>query len=252
MKKPGSALTAFDLQRELSEASNPRRARSLAWFFKTGKGEYGEGDEFCGITVSVLRKIAKRYTHLGFTDVKKLLSSHVHEHRFTALEILVFQYELGDKRTKQRLFDFYLKHTRYINNWDLVDTSAPYIVGEHLASRPRRVLYRLTKSSSVWERRIAIVATAAFIKRGDLKETFAVAACLLKDKHDLIHKSVGWMLREAGKRSQPALLNFLSHNYAAMPRTALRYAIERFPEPQRRSILKGIFDHPAVVAAAAR
>lgn len=252
MKKPGSALTLFALQRELAEASNPHRARSLALFFKTGSGEYGEGDEFCGIVVPVLRKIAKRYTHLGFAEIKKLLSSRVHEHRFTALEILVFQYEAGDERAKQRLFAFYLKHTRHINNWDLVDTSAPYIVGEHLASRSRSALYRLAKSSSVWERRIAIVATAAFIKRGDLKDTFGVAACLLKDKHDLIHKAVGWMLREAGKQSPPALLNFLSQNYAAMPRTALRYAIERLPDPQRRSILKGSFGQPAVTVAAAR
>jgi 3-methyladenine DNA glycosylase AlkD len=251
VKKPASTLTLLDLQRELARASDPQSARGLAVFFKTGKGEYGEGDEFCGITVPVLRKIAKRYLHLRLADVKKLLRSRVHEHRFTALEILVFQFEAGDESAKEKLFNFYLKQTRYINNWDLVDTSAPYIVGEHLATRTRRMLYRLAKSSNVWERRIAIVATAAFIKRCDLKDTFGIAALLLKDKHDLIHKAVGWMLRETGKRSEPAMLNFLAQNYAGMPRTALRYAIERLPEPQRRGILKGVFDHaPRVVAVA--
>ena len=243
MKKPDSTRTLLDLQRELARASDPQSARGLAVFFKTGKGQYGEGDEFCGITVPVLRKIAKRYLHLRFADVNKLLRSRVHEHRFAALEILVFQFEAGGESAKEKLFDFYLKLTRYINNWDLVDTSAPYIVGEHLATRPRKILYRLAKSSNVWERRIAIVATAAFIKRGDLKDTFGIAAVLLKDRHDLIHKAVGWMLREAGKRSEPAMLNFLAQNYAGMPRTALRYAIERLPESQRKAILKGVFDH---------
>ena len=243
MNKPASNLSLLDLKREISRASDPRRARSLAWFFKTGKGEYGEGDQFCGITVPVQRKIARRYTHLGLAALGEMLRSRLHEHRFTALEILVFQYEAGDERRKQKLFDFYLKHTRHINNWDLVDTSAPYIVGEHLASRPRHILYRLAKSSNVWERRIAIVATAAFIKRRDLKDTFAISALLLKDKHDLIHKAVGWMLREAGKRSPEALLNFVHQNYSIMPRTALRYAIERLPQAQRRRTLKGIFDH---------
>jgi 3-methyladenine DNA glycosylase AlkD len=251
VKNPASTLTLLDLQRELVRASDPQSARDLAMFFKTGKGEYGEGDEFCGITVPELRKIAKRYLHLRLADVNKLLRSRVHEHRFTALEILVFQFESGDESAKQKVFDFYLKHTRYINNWDLVDTSAPYIVGEHLATRPRKILYRLAKSSNIWERRIAIVATAAFIKRGDLKDTFGIAALLLKDKHDLIHKAVGWMLREAGKRSEPAMLNFLAQNYARMPRTALRYAIERLPEPQRKAILKGVFGQAAGEVAVA-
>jgi len=251
VKKPASTLSLSDLRRDLARASNPRLARSLALFFKTGKGEYGEGDQFCGITVPELRKIAKRYLHLGLTDLKKMLASRLHEHRVTALEILVFQYEASDESRKQKLFDFYLRHTRYINNWDLVDGSAPYIVGEHLVSRPRKILYRLAKSPNLWERRIAMVATAAFIKRGDLQDTFGVAALLLKDKHDLIHKAVGWMLREAGKRSEPAMLKFLAQHYSVMPRTALRYAIERVPQAQRRGILKGIFNQPASHAAAA-
>ena len=203
VKKPASTLTLSNLRREFVRASDPQSARDLAIFFKTGKGEYGEGDEFCGITVPVLRKIAKRYLHLRLADVKKLLGSRVHEHRFAALEILVFQYEAGDEGAKKKVFDFYLKHTRYINNWDLVDTSAPYIVGDYLATRPRKVLYQLAKSSNIWERRIAIVATLAFIRNGDLKDTFGIAAVLLKDKHDLMHKAIGWMLREAGKAPNP-------------------------------------------------
>lgn len=252
MNKPTGKLTLSDLERELREASDPERARNLAWFFKTGKGQYGEGDEFSGITVPVLRKIAKRFIHLGLGDIRKLLNSPIHEHRFTALEILVFQYQAGDGPTKQKVFDFYLKNTRQINNWDLVDTSAPYIAGDHLVPRSRDVLYRLAKSSNLWERRIGIVATLAFIRNCDLKDTFAISKLLLNDKHDLIHKAVGWMLREAGKRSPQALRDFLEQNYASMPRTALRYAIERFPEAQRRRMLKGIFASGATKAASAR
>jgi 3-methyladenine DNA glycosylase AlkD len=250
MMKENSGSTLANLQRELSQAADPERARNLAWFFKTGKGQYGEGDKFWGITVPVQRKLAKRYVQLKLADVKKLLTSPVHEHRSTALEILVFQYEAGDSAAKQKLFDFYLRHTRYINNWDLVDTSAPYIVGEHLVSRPRDVLYSLAESSSLWERRIAMVSTMALIRRDDLEDAFAIAALLLNDKHDLIHKAVGWMLREAGKRSTPSLLNFLEQNYSAIPRTALRYAIERLPQPQRKRVLKGIFTARATHATA--
>jgi 3-methyladenine DNA glycosylase AlkD len=229
------------LKREFARAANPKRARDLAWFFKTGKGEYGEGDKFIGITVPVQRAIAKKFRHLALDDVEKLLESRVHEHRATGLMILVAQYEAGDAATKQEVFDFYLQHTRRINNWDLVDSSAPYIVGKHLLVRSRRVLYRLAKSSDLWERRIAMIATAAFIRTGDLKDTFGIAAQLLSDKHDLIHKAIGWMLRETGKQSQAKMIAFLKLNYSRMPRTALRYAIERLPEAQRKKALKGIF-----------
>jgi 3-methyladenine DNA glycosylase AlkD len=229
------------LKREFARAASPKRARDLAWFFKTGKGEYGEGDKFIGITVPVQRAIAKKFRHLELDDVEKLLDSRVHEHRSTGLMILVAQYEDGDDAIKQRIFDFYLQHTRRINNWDLVDGSAPYVVGKHLVSRSRNVLYRLAKSRDLWERRIAIVATAAFIRIGDLNDTFGIATCLLADKHDLIHKATGWMLREAGKQSQAELIRFLKRNYSRLPRTALRYAIERLPEAQRKKALKGIF-----------
>ena len=235
-------LPAFrDLKREFARAANPKRARGLAWFFKTGKGEYGEGDKFIGLTVPVQRAIAKKFRHLKLGDVEKLLNSGVHEHRSTGLMILVAQYEAGDDGTKQKIFDFYMKHSRRINNWDLVDGSAPYIVGRHLLTRSRRVLYRLAKSPNLWERRIAMVATAAFIRTGDLKETFGIAALLLSGKHDLIHKAIGWMLREAGKQSRPQMIAFLKRNYSQMPRTALRYAIEHLSTARRKQALRGIF-----------
>jgi 3-methyladenine DNA glycosylase AlkD len=240
-RKTASKGGLRDIQRELARAADPARARVSAWFFKTGKGQYGEGDKFIGLTVPMQRSIARRFRHLPLADVRRLLQSPVHEHRFTALEVLVAQYEAADPATRRKIFDFYLKHTRWINNWDLVDTSAPYIVGGHLFTGSRRVLYRLAKSPSLWERRIEMVATQAFIRQGDLKDTFAIAELLLSDKHDLIHKAVGWMLREAGKSSPPALLSFLKKNYAAMPRTALRYAIERLSEHQRKQALTGVF-----------
>ena len=228
-----------ELRKELAARADPERARNLASFFKTAKGQYGHGDQFIGITIPVQRQIARRYRHLALGEIEKLLASRIHEHRFTALEILVDQYEAGDAETKRAIFDFYIKNTPRVNNWDLVDTSAPYIVGEYLVSHPRDILYRLAKSSNLWERRIAIVATMAFIRRGDLKDTFAISALLLADGHDLIHKATGWMLREAGKRSGPALLDFVRQHYSAMPRTALRYAIERFHESDRKRILAG-------------
>lgn len=235
-------LPAFrDLKREFARAADPKRARGLAWFFKTGKGEYGEGDKFIGLTVPVQRAIAKKFRHLKLCDVEKLLNSSVHEHRSTGLMILVAQYEAGDHGTKQKIFDFYMKHSRRINNWDLVDGSAPYIVGRHLLTRSRRVLYRLAKSPDLWERRIAMVATATFIRASDLKETFGIAALLLSDKHDLIHKAIGWMLREAGKQSRPQMIAFLKRNYSQMPRTALRYAIEHLSAARRKQALRGIF-----------
>jgi 3-methyladenine DNA glycosylase AlkD len=230
-----------ELRRELAARADPERARNLSWFFKTAKGQYGYGDRFIGITVPVQRQIARRYRHLSLDEVARLLVSSIHEHRFTALEILVDQYESGGEDTKRAIFDFYLKNTARVNNWDLVDTSAPYIVGAYLLSRRRDVLVRLANSANLWERRIAIVATQAFIREGDLKDAFAIAALLLGDAHDLIHKATGWTLREAGKRSEPALLDFLRQYYSAMPRTALRYAIERLPDSQRKRILAGVF-----------
>lgn len=230
-----------DLKLELDRAADPQRARSLAWFFKTGAGQYGEGDQFLGITVPAQRKIARSYRHLPLRDLKKLLDSPIHEHRFTALTILVAKYQAGDLQTRTEVFDFYLQNAELVNNWDLVDASSPYIVGEHLLARSRKVLYRLAKSRNLWERRIAMVSTLAFIRRGDIADVFGLAKLMLQDEHDLMHKATGWMLREAGKRSLPDLLAFLAEHYAALPRTALRYAIERLPEEQRRRALRGQF-----------
>jgi 3-methyladenine DNA glycosylase AlkD len=226
------------LVRDLESVADERKARSLAWFFKTGPGEYGEGDVFLGITVPVARKIALGYTHLPLTDISKLLASPIHDHRFAALEILVAQYEGGDEERRQEIFDFYLRNTRRANNWDLVDTSCRYIVGRHLATRSRVLLDELASSSMLWERRIAIVSTFAFLAHGETKDTFRIARKLLGDKEPLIHKAVGWLLREAGKVSRPELERFLEKHAAKMPRTTLRYAIERFSPEERKQWLR--------------
>lgn len=233
--------TRLDLLRELESVADERKAKNLAWFFKTGPGEYGEGDVFLGITVPVVRKIALRYTDLPLPEIARLLSSPIHEHRFAAWEILVAQYQRGDEGRRQAIFDFYLQNTHRANNWDLVDTSCHYIVGEHLATRPdiasRRLLDELTTSRVLWERRIAIVSTFAFLARGETRDTFRIARKLLKDREPLIHKAVGWLLREAGKISRPELVRFLEKYAAKMPRTTLRYAIERFSPEERKQWL---------------
>ena len=226
--------TRLDLLREMEAVADKRRARNLAWFFKTGPGEYGEGDIFLGITVPMSRKIALRYAHLPLTDIAKLLASPIHEHRFAALEILVSQYERAEEGHRQEIFDFYLQNTHRTNNWDLVDTSAPYIVGEHLLNRPRGILDELAMSRTLWERRIAMVATLGLVRHGELKDTFRIARKLLNEKESLIHKAVGWILREAGKVSRPELVRFLEKYAGKMPRTALRYAIERFSPEERK------------------
>jgi 3-methyladenine DNA glycosylase AlkD len=231
--------TRLDLLRDLETVAVERKARDLARSFKTGKGEYGEGDLFLGITVPLARKIALRYCHLPLIDIAKLLASPMHEHRFAALEILVAEYESGDEERRQEIFDFYLRNTHRINNWDLVDTSAPYIVGKHLLTRLRSLLDELASSPSLWERRIAMVATLGLVRNGELKDTFRIARKLLNDKEPLIHKAVGWILREAGKVSRPELVRFLEKHSARMPRTTLRYAIERFTPEERKQWLKG-------------
>jgi 3-methyladenine DNA glycosylase AlkD len=229
------------VERELAAAADPKRAKGLAWFFKTGKGEYGEGDRFLGITVPEQRKVALRNIDLPLDEVARLLESPIHEHRFTALEILVAKYARADEKNRSRIFSFYLRHAARANNWDLVDTSAPYIVGEHLKHRPRKRLDRLAVSRNLWKRRIAIVSTLALIRDGQTDDTFRIAEKLLRDQHDLIHKAVGWALREAGKVSPGALSNFLRSHYSALPRTTLRYAIERLPAAQRKKALAGKF-----------
>jgi len=230
--------TAADVKRELQKHADAEKAKVLARFFKTGKGEYGEGDMFLGIVVPHQRTVAKRFRELPLAEVRTLLESPVHEHRLTALLILTCQYPKADVKGKRRIYEFYLRSTRYVNNWDLVDLSAPNIVGEYLRGRPRAILFRLARSKSLWERRIAVLATFAFIRQGELRETFRIAELLLGDRHDLIHKAVGWMLREVGKRDGEALEDFLRRHAARMPRTMLRYATERFPLQKRRRYLR--------------
>jgi hypothetical protein len=191
-----------DLERELVAAADPERAKNLAWFFKTGKGEYAQGDRFLGLSVPSLRRIALRYRGLGLSDLQRLLASPLHEHRFAAIEILVAQFERADEDQRKELANFYLAQTSRINNWDLVDASAPYILGSYLLARPRAVLDRLAKSDNLWERRIAIVSTFAFIKVGSIDDTFRIAEILLGDRHDLIHKAVVGSAR--GRQSEPA------------------------------------------------
>lgn len=209
-------------------------------FFKTGKGEYGEGDRFLGIRVPVIRKYVRTYRGISLEEAVQILKSPFHEARLFALLILVAKYGAAKKPTdKAAVYRSYLSHTRFINSWDLVDCSAGHIVGAHLFQRDRRPIYRLVRSKNLWERRIAVISTFFFIKKDDFSDTFAIAALLLDDQEDLIHKAVGWMLREVGKRDRRAEEEFLKKYYHEMPRTMLRYAIERFPENIRQAFLQG-------------
>jgi 3-methyladenine DNA glycosylase AlkD len=227
------------IRKELESLADPRHAANLQRFFKTGPGEYGEGDRFRGIRVPVLRQLVRKYRHLPQTAVEHLLPSAFHEDRLLALLLLIDRYYRGDGPVRVGIHRFYLEQTGWVNNWDLVDISAPHLVGHYLQDRPKGLLTRLAASEVLWERRIAVLATFAFIKQGDLEESFRIAALLLRDPEDLIHKAVGWMLREAGKRDLSAVETFLGAHYREMPRTMLRYAIERFPEPRRQAYLKG-------------
>ena len=227
------------LKKELQNLANPKQAKILQRFFKTGKGEYGEGDIFLGVKVPIQRKIAKKYFGLSLPKIKELLKSEVHDHRSVALFILTDKYKKSDEENKGNIFNFYLKNTKNINNWDLVDLSAPNIVGDFLLDKKKNVLYELVQSENLWERRIAIVSTFTFIKKEEFEDALAISEILLNDKHDLIHKAVGWMLREVGKRNQEILEVFLKQHYKNMPRTMLRYAIERFDEAKRKRYLRG-------------
>lgn len=226
------------IRRELRRVAYKDKAHLYASFFKTGKGEYGEGDIFIGVTVPKQRVIAKKYAALPLAEISLLLKSSCHEERLTALIMLVGQYKKADPFVQKQIYNFYLAHTKSINNWDLVDLSAHAILGEYLVSGDRKILYVLARSKNVWSRRIAIIATAAFIRRGDFADTLAIAEILLNDKHDLIHKAVGWMLREVGKRNQQVLEEFLIKHISAIPRTTLRYAIERLPQEKRIQYLR--------------
>jgi len=225
------------IKRDLSQLSDPNRAQKLSGFFKTGKGQYGEGDVFLGILVPEQRKVAKKYIDLSLNDLQKLLSSQIHEHRFTALVILVSKYRKAEKSGKEEIFRFYIKNTKNINSWDLVDLSAPRIVGDYLVNKDRSILYKLAKSNILWERRISILSTFIFIDNNDFEDALNISELLLHDKHDLIHKAVGWGLREIGKRDQNVEERFLTKYCLQMPRTMLRYAIEKFDEEKRKIYL---------------
>ncbi len=228
-----------EIKKLIKTSGIAERAKASAWFFKTGKGQYGYGDIFVGITVPEQRKIAKKfYKTIFLTEVSKLLQSKIHEDRFIALEILVMKFENGNPSEQKQVVDLYLKSTKYVNNWDLVDTSANYILGAYLYERPRKILYKLAKSESLWEKRISIISTSYFIGKNDFKDCLEISKLLLKDDHDLIHKAVGWMLREVGKRDLKTEQKFLDEYATKMSRTTLRYAIERFPEPVRQKYLK--------------
>lgn len=231
---------AKDVIAALKAKADPKKAAFLTRFFKTGKGEYAEGDVFLGLTVPDSRFIVKEFCDLNFEEIEKLLASSFHEARLVALLILVAQFKNADEKKQKSIFNFYLSHTEGINNWDLVDTSAPQIVGGYLLKNNRKILYKLAKSKNIWERRIAVVSTYSFIKNGEFEDILALTLLLTNDKHDLIHKAVGWMLREVGKKNEKVLTSFLDVNCLKLPRTTLRYSIERFPEKIRLSYLKRI------------
>lgn len=225
------------IKRDLLLLSDSERAKNLSRFFKTGKGQYAEGDLFLGIPVPEQRKVAKKYIDLTLKDLQELLNSKIHEHRFTALVILISKYQKAEEYAQENIFNFYLKNTKNINNWDLVDTSAPKIIGNYLVNKDRSILYKLAKSASLWERRISILSTFKFIENNNFEDALKISELLLRDKHDLIHKAVGWALREIGKRDQNAEESFLDKFCLQMPRTMLRYAIEKFDDKKRKFYL---------------
>jgi 3-methyladenine DNA glycosylase AlkD len=230
-------MTAEDARNTLKPLASPDAAKAATRFFKTGPGQYGEGDTFIGVIVPTLRTVARSFRALPLDEVRALLNSPVHEERHLALLVLVLQVAKCDADHRKRVYDLYLGSTRFINNWDLVDCSAPQVVGGFLTAEPREPLFVLAKSTSLWERRIAIVSTQHFIRRGEFSETLAISRLLLGDGEDLIHKATGWMLREVGKKDRSVLEGFLERHAADMPRTMLRYAIEKFPPEQRRAYL---------------
>ncbi len=232
--------TLKSLEKEMESLADSSKAEILMRFFKTGTGQYGEGDIFIGVNVPKLRSLAKKYYNLEYEDSLKLIKSPIHEKRMLALFILTYKFEKGDDKTKEKIFNDYIKNTRYINNWDLVDLSAYKIAGNYLLKRPKDILYKFAKSPDLWERRISIISTFFFITNGQSEDTLRIVKMLLYDNHDLIQKAAGWMLREVGKRiSTGILLKFLNHNYKIMPRTMLRYVIEKLPENLRQDYLKG-------------
>jgi 3-methyladenine DNA glycosylase AlkD len=235
---PPKMITIKDLRKELKKAANKEKAQNLQKYFKTGEGEYGYGDVFLGIAVPECRALAIKYTNLTFDELIELLKSEIHEERLVSLLILVNEFE-EQEMLQRRIYEFYIKNTKFINNWDLVDLSAPKIVGAYLIDKPKAVLYKLVKSANLWERRIAILSTFTFIKHGEFEDALAIAEILVEDQNDLIQKALGWMLREVGNKDLNTEEEFLKLHYENMGRTALRYAIEKFPEKTRKKYLAG-------------
>ena len=231
--------TSDQIKSDLLKKANKQKAKILQRFFKTGSGEYGEGDIFLGIVVPEQRKTAKKFKDAGLKEIEKLLHDKIHECRLTALMILCDKFKFAGNEEQVRIFKLYIKNYKYINNWDLVDLSAPTISGGYFLNRDRSFLHELAESGNLWKQRIAVLSTYTFIKNNQYSDMLKLAEMLLNHKHDLIHKAVGWMLREAGKRDLKVLLLFLNGNYKKMPRTMLRYAIEKLDETTRMKYLKG-------------
>lgn len=229
----------LELRKKIKKLANPEVSKAMKWFFKTGKGEYGEGDVFAGLKVPVQRKLAHEFKELTFVELKMLLSSKVHEERLISLFILVDRFAKSTEKEKEVIFKFYINNRRGINNWDLVDLSAPKIPGKYLLDKDKSLLFKFASSKNLWERRIAILSTYEFIRNRKYDTALKISQILLQDSHDLIHKAVGWMLREIGKRDLMVEEKFLKSRYNKMPRTMLRYAIEKFPEIKRKKYLQG-------------
>ena len=232
-------MASQEISNYLKSLSNPEIAEHSQRYFKTAKGEYGFGDKFLGIRVPIVRQVVKKYKTTSLSNAEKLLKSEFHEIRLFALLLLVYQFSRADLDKQDKIYNLYLKNTKYINNWDLVDSSAHHIVGAYLENKDRSILVKLSKSKLIWDRRIAIIATAYFIQNKHYKDTLRISKTLINDKEDLIHKAVGWMLREIGKRDLNEEITFLNRHYKNMPRTMLRYAIEKFSKIERGKYLKG-------------
>lgn len=226
------------LIKEIKKYSHPDKVKVYSRFFKTGKGEYGYGDVFLGLTVPEQRKLAQKYVELVFKDVRKLLYNRYHEHRLMGLLILCYKYQKADDAEKQKIIDFYIQHRHRGNNWDLIDCIADRLLGKHILDKDKSILYKLAKSESIWDRRIAIITTFEFIRNKRFDDTIKIAEILLNDSHDLIQKAVGWMLREMGKRNEKELIKFLDKHYNTMPRTMLRYAVERLDKKKKMFYMK--------------
>lgn len=231
-------MTAKEIEKQLEAVSTIEKREFLPKFFKTGKGGYGEGDKFLGVVVPDIRKIAKDSKALSFSELEKLLANEYHECRMCALLILVEQFKKAKAEDRDKIYDFYLSHTSRINNWDLVDLSAKDIVGAYLLDKERSILYKLAESKLLWDQRIAIIATFAFIKKNDFADTLKLSEIYLTHKHDLMHKASGWMLREVGKHDKDTLIDFLDIHYKKMPRTMLRYSIEKLSKEEKEHYMK--------------